>query len=157
VRYGVPAAAAIATVAGLWVMGPGPQQNETAAISAPTQTDASRSASGATSPAQPDSSNATIANAPTPAPPATTPVPGTAPPEPPAATLVPLARVGFAVTPWGEVYIDGRKTGITPPLREIALPPGRHTIEIRNSTFKPHRQTVDLAVDGSVRIKHKFE
>jgi serine/threonine-protein kinase len=75
----------------------------------------------------------------------------------PAAKPVAQARLGFAVTPWGEVYIDGRKTGITPPLNEIRLPPGKHTIEIRNTTFQPHRQTVDLRADGSVRIKHKFE
>jgi len=83
----------------------------------------------------------------------------TAPPPPaaPAAKHVASARVGFAVTPWGEVYIDGRKTGITPPLNEIRLPPGKHTIEIRNTTFEPHRQTVDLRADASVRIKHKFE
>ncbi len=61
------------------------------------------------------------------------------------------------MTPWGEVYIDGRKTGITPPLNEIRLKPGKHTIEIRNTTFQPHRQIVDLQGDRSVRIKHKFE
>ena len=76
---------------------------------------------------------------------------------PPAAKPVALARLGFAVTPWGEVYIDGRKMGITPPLNEIRLPPGKHTIEIRNTTFQPHRQTVDLRADRSMRIKHKFE
>ena len=80
-----------------------------------------------------------------------------APPAAPAAKPVALARLGFAVTPWGEVYIDGRKMGITPPLNEIRLPPGKHTIEIRNTTFQPHRQTVDLRADRSVRIKHKFE
>jgi eukaryotic-like serine/threonine-protein kinase len=85
------------------------------------------------------------------------PAPVVATPAPPAAKPVAMARLGFAVTPWGEVYIDGRKTGITPPLNEIRLPPGKHTIEIRNTTFPPHRQTVDLRTDGSVRIKHKFE
>ena len=79
------------------------------------------------------------------------------PPVAPAAKPVALARLSFAVTPWGEVYIDGRKTGIAPPLNEIRLPPGKHTIEIRNTTFQPHRQTVDLRADRSVRIKHKFE
>ena len=79
------------------------------------------------------------------------------PPAAPAAKPVALARVDFAVTPWGEVYIDGRKTGITPPLNEIRLPPGKHTIEIRNTTFQAHRQTVDLRADRIVRIKHKFE
>jgi eukaryotic-like serine/threonine-protein kinase len=74
-----------------------------------------------------------------------------------AAKPVALGSLEFAVTPWGEVYIDGRKTGITPPLNEIRLKPGKHTIEIRNTTFQPHRQTVDLHANLSVRIKHKFE
>src|SRR5262249_40728582 len=85
-----------------------------------------------------------------PPPPAAAPVPGESPtdakgagaptalvatparPAAPAAKPIVAARVVFAVTPWGEVYIDGRKTGITPPLNEIRLTPGKHTIEIRN-------------------------
>jgi serine/threonine-protein kinase len=136
-------------------MTPLPRQDEAPKSIATAQTDASRSASGTTAAAPRSNPSAPVAVA-APAPPASAPAPA-APSEPPAATPAPLARVGFAVTPWGEVYVDGRKTGITPPLREIALPPGRHTIEVRNSTFKPHRQTVDLAEDASIRIKHKFE
>ena len=67
-----------------------------------------------------------------------------------------MARLAFAVTPWGEVYVDGRKKGVAPPLNEITLAPGKHAIEIRNTTFRPHRLTVELRADASVRIKHKF-
>jgi serine/threonine-protein kinase len=74
-------------------------------------------------------------------------------PAPPART----ARLAFAVSPWGEVYVDGRRRGITPPLQEIKLPPGKHVVEIRNTTFRRHSQTVDLDADASVRIKHKFQ
>ncbi len=63
----------------------------------------------------------------------------------------------FAVAPWGEVHIDGRLRGISPPLQELRVAPGKHTIEIRNSTFAPFRETVDVAADGVVRIKHKFQ
>jgi serine/threonine-protein kinase len=66
-------------------------------------------------------------------------------------------RLAFAVSPWGEVYVDGRRRGITPPLQEIKLSPGKHTVEIRNTTFRRHSQTVDLDADASVRIKHKFQ
>ena len=76
---------------------------------------------------------------------------------PPARALRRSAGPAHGRREWGEVYIDGRKTGITPPLKEIKLPPGKHTIEVRNASFPPYQQTVDLRTDSSVRIKHKFE
>lgn len=66
-------------------------------------------------------------------------------------------RIRLAIAPWGEVHVDGKLAGITPPLTEIRLAPGKHSIEIRNGTFRPYRKTVDLAADASLRIKHKFE
>ena len=66
-------------------------------------------------------------------------------------------RLAFAVSPWGEVYVDGKRRGISPPLQEIKLSPGKHVVEIRNTTFQRHSQTVDLDADASVRIKHKFQ
>lgn len=66
-------------------------------------------------------------------------------------------RIRLAIAPWGEVYVDGKKAGISPPLTELRLPAGKHTIEIRNATFAAHRQNVDLAPDASLRIKHKFQ
>ena len=68
-----------------------------------------------------------------------------------------VGRLAFAVTPWGEVYVDGRRRGISPPLQEIRLSPGKHVVEIRNTNFKRLSQTVELAADASVRIKHKFQ
>jgi len=72
-------------------------------------------------------------------------------------TLPHAGRLALAVTPWGEIYVDGKRRGISPPLTEIKLTPGKHVVEIRNTTFKRHSQTVDLAADASVRIKHKFQ
>ena len=66
-------------------------------------------------------------------------------------------KVRLAIAPWGEVYVDNRKVGISPPLTEIKLTPGKHTIEVRNGSFEPYRQSVNLAANASLRIKHKFE
>lgn len=81
--------------------------------------------------------------------------------EPAQAASVPPAssegRVRLAIAPWGEVYVDGKVAGVSPPLNELRLPAGKHSIEIRNGTFAPYRQNVDLAPDASLRIKHKFE
>lgn len=77
-----------------------------------------------------------------------------APPEASAAGA--LAFVGLAVTPWGEVYVDGKKQGISPPLKVIQVTPGKHKIEIRNSSFAPYTQTIEVKPKDRVMIKHKF-
>ncbi len=69
----------------------------------------------------------------------------------------PEGRIRLAVAPWGEVFVDGKKAGTTPPLTVLHLPAGKHNIEIRNTSFKPFRQQVDLAPNGTLRLKHKFE
>ncbi len=98
-----------------------------------------------------------------------TPVPASAPPAStataPLEAIPPIAaapveangRIRLAIAPWGEVYVDGKMAGVTPPLNELVLPPGKHRIEIRNADFVPHRRNIDLAADANLRIKHKFE
>jgi serine/threonine-protein kinase len=88
---------------------------------------------------------------------ATPPEPAPSASKPTPAVAKPMARLALAVTPWGEVFVDGRSSGISPPLAEIKLAPGKHTIEIRNTTFQPYAQTVDLQAEGSLKIKHKFQ
>jgi hypothetical protein len=70
-------------------------------------------------------------------------------PDPALATLL--------VVPWGEVVVNGRSRGVTPPLRQLDLPPGRHEIEIRNSTFPPHSQTVTVRAGQRITIRHRFD
>jgi len=60
------------------------------------------------------------------------------------------------VSPWAEVYVDGKRKGLSPPLTEIKLAAGKHTIELRNSTFAPYAETVNVEANGSVKIRHKF-
>lgn len=74
-----------------------------------------------------------------------------------AASPARAGRLAFAVSPWGEVYVDGKRRGISPPLQELEVPPGKHVVEIRNTGFQRHNETVDLRPEASVRIKHKFQ
>jgi serine/threonine protein kinase len=67
------------------------------------------------------------------------------------------ATLGFSVLPWGEIFIDGKSLGASPPLREIRLPPGKHQIEIKNSDLPPYRQSVELEAGASKTIRHKFK
>ena len=81
-----------------------------------------------------------------------------APPPPPPVYVPPPApaAVSFAIAPWGEVHVDGRMHGVSPPLQELELTPGRHRIEIRNGGFAPHVVTVNAKPGQRLRIKHKF-
>ena len=68
-----------------------------------------------------------------------------------------FAAISLAVKPWGEVYVDGRKIGVTPPLKRFALAPGFHLITITNSSL-PSYQT-QLAVDpgAQMMVAHDFD
>jgi hypothetical protein len=65
-------------------------------------------------------------------------------------------RLELAVLPWGEVLVDGKSRGVSPPLRTLEIPPGSHTIELRNSTFPSHVEQVELKAGEAVRIRHRF-
>jgi hypothetical protein len=67
------------------------------------------------------------------------------------------ARVELAIAPWGEVLVDGKSRGISPPLRELEILPGPHTIEIRNSTFPAHVERVQVKPGEAVKIRHRFK
>lgn len=77
------------------------------------------------------------------------------------AASVPVALadgvVRLAIAPWGEVFVDGKMAGVSPPLTEVRLPPGKHHVEVRNTNFPPHRQVVEVVADKNIRIKHKFQ
>jgi hypothetical protein len=76
-------------------------------------------------------------------------------PQPPQSAS-PVGRVELAVAPWGEVLVNGKSRGISPPLRVLELPPGSHTVEIRNSTFPAHVARVEVKPGEAVRIQHRF-
>jgi class 3 adenylate cyclase len=65
-------------------------------------------------------------------------------------------RLELAVTPWGEIVIDGKSRGVSPPLRLLEIPSGSHTIEIRNSTFPSHVEKITLKAGEAKRIQHRF-
>jgi hypothetical protein len=67
-----------------------------------------------------------------------------------------MASVQLAISPWGEVLVDGKAVGITPPLSRLELAPGAHRIEIRNGELYPFLQTLQLRPSQSIKLKHKF-
>ena len=74
----------------------------------------------------------------------------------PAAPLAP-GFVQLAVTPWGQVEVDGRAMGTTPPLTRLSLPAGSHQIVVRNGDFPAHTVNVTVSEDKPVTLRHRFE
>lgn len=69
--------------------------------------------------------------------------------------LVSLGALQIAVSPWGEVYVDGQSKGITPPLTKLNLPVGKHKIEIKNGDDN-YAVTVEINSEKEVKIAHRF-
>jgi class 3 adenylate cyclase len=65
-------------------------------------------------------------------------------------------RLELAVTPWGEVVVNGQRRGVSPPLRVLEIAPGSHTIEIKNSTFPTHVEKVEVKSGEAIKIRHRF-
>jgi hypothetical protein len=74
----------------------------------------------------------------------------------PAPQVVANGTLRLAVSPWGQVEVDGKPVGTTPPLNELTLPEGRHTVTIRNDEFPPFTATVNVVGGQPVNVKHRF-
>ena len=75
------------------------------------------------------------------------------------ATIAPAPRdaaVNIIALPWAEVFIDGTRQGVSPPLKVIPLKPGKHRVELRNGSFPPHVQTVELRPGSEINVTHRF-
>ena len=69
----------------------------------------------------------------------------------------PNVTVQLSIKPWGEIYVDGKKVGVTPPLHKIKLPPGKREIVVRNADFMPFQTTLDVQPESLLQISHSFD
>jgi serine/threonine-protein kinase len=145
-----------------------PAQDAAAPTAADTKSSTVMAAPGAT--AAPD-----VAPVPLPAPAPATPSRAAADPEPTptptpppagaapkaAGTAGPVAAAGrgtlqLAVSPWAEVSVDGKAVGLTPPLGQLPLPAGPHTVTLRNSAHPAYTTTVDVAAGEKAVLRYRF-
>ncbi len=68
----------------------------------------------------------------------------------------PPGRVTLAVSPWGEVVVDGRAMGVTPPLSQLKLAPGKHTITISNGDSPVYKKVIVIKSGRSYALEHQF-
>jgi class 3 adenylate cyclase len=65
--------------------------------------------------------------------------------------------VAFSIQPWGDVYVNGRSVGASPPLKQSKLTPGTYRVEIKNTTFPSYVTTVEVTSKETVSVKHRFQ
>ncbi len=71
-------------------------------------------------------------------------------------TLGAPAVVSLNILPWGDVYLDGRMQGASPPLMELQVVQGKHVIKIKNTTFPVVTKVITVKSGEKITIKHKF-
>jgi len=65
--------------------------------------------------------------------------------------------VVFRIEPWGEILIDNKPTGVSPPLVQMALASGTHRIEVRHASDPPWIVQIDVEAAVPVTVAHRFE
>ncbi len=65
-------------------------------------------------------------------------------------------HVTLAIAPWGEVVVNGEVRGVSPPLTELHLPPGKHTVEVRNADFPPLKTNIEVEAGKTRTLRHRF-
>ena len=66
------------------------------------------------------------------------------------------AQLVLAVSPRGDVYIDGKHHGTTPPTTTLDLEPGMHRIEVRSGSRSPYVTYMTVEAGDVRRIRHDF-
>jgi hypothetical protein len=63
----------------------------------------------------------------------------------------------FWINPFGEVYIDGKSVGTSPPLKVYDVAAGTHQVEIFNDNAGfPHKETVEVTAGAIKRVNKTF-
>ena len=65
--------------------------------------------------------------------------------------------VTLDIRPWGEVLVDGRSRGVSPPLKRLSLPPGKYAVTVRNPAMPDYQVTLDVAEGRPAAISHSFQ
>jgi serine/threonine protein kinase len=60
------------------------------------------------------------------------------------------------IKPWGTIMVDGESKGVSPPLKNLVLPEGRHQIRIVNSNYPDHVVDVVITSRKTARLEHDF-
>jgi serine/threonine protein kinase len=68
----------------------------------------------------------------------------------------PVGLVKLTIKPWGTVLVDGQSKGVSPPLKKLRLPEGKHQFKIVNPNFPDYVIEVDVNAKKSGNIEYDF-
>ncbi|MBL8325509.1 MAG: protein kinase [Rubrivivax sp.] len=81
---------------------------------------------------------------------------GSANAAPSPATATGMGTLQLAISPWGQVEVNGQPAGTAPPLTQLTLPVGNQVITVRNADFPPITVTVQVQADKPAWVRHRF-
>jgi hypothetical protein len=84
------------------------------------------------------------------------PAPAPASQQQPKPAAQPTVPVAVSIRPWGEVLVNGKSRGVSPPLKSLSLAPGKYAITLRNNAGPDYRQTLVVVPGKPASISHTF-
>ena len=78
-------------------------------------------------------------------------------PTPTRAARTQTGKILFSIKPWGEIIVDGKTRGVSPPIKELSIPEGRHRIEVRNGTFQGYKSELDIKAGSTGSVSYSFK
>lgn len=76
---------------------------------------------------------------------------------PPTTPITTERALNIKVLPWGEIFLDGKMVGVTPPLHQIKLSPGAHVIEIRHPSYTSKTIQISASDPATAILEHHFK
>lgn len=68
-----------------------------------------------------------------------------------------MGTLNLDIRPWGNVSINGRGYGASPPRNSIRLAPGTYSVIVTNGDLPAYRTSVTIQTGGRTTISHHFE
>jgi hypothetical protein len=63
----------------------------------------------------------------------------------------------LTIQPWGDVFVNGKSIGVSPPLKLHKLSPGKYRVEVRNTSFTPFVTNIEIKPKEDVSVRHRFQ
>jgi hypothetical protein len=65
--------------------------------------------------------------------------------------------VSFVIRPWGNVFINGRSRGASPPFRSLRLDPGTYNVMITNGDLPRYVRVITVKAGENITVVHQFQ
>jgi serine/threonine protein kinase len=72
------------------------------------------------------------------------------------AHVVPGA-VALFIRPWGEILVNGKPRGTSPPIKQLSLAPGSYSIEVRNPGFPAFKHQIVVKSKETAVVRYQFQ